>query len=175
MDLGMTTLNFPAALGGPEDVEPARDAIASARRRILDIERQLAYFDLLDIAQGLDKPATRMSFEMGSHYNDEGYSPHVCMAVDYVDEDGEAARAESDEEYGGFDSEDGEMFEPLREWAENLSDEVQSALERVQIDLTNPRAAASAVMGERGFCAHEALVLERSAAQAASGKPAARL
>lgn len=171
MAMSLNSFDLPASFCSEGDVKDAKGVsmVAKVEAHLLTLKLQESFFSLSKSLRE-DYPSIKsFSFDIGSHYNDEGYSPHINMNVTFENEEGNLERAESDEEYGGL-PEEAEHLDEFRYEIDNLPDAVQKKLVGRNIDCSDERALALSIMGPVGFAAYEAEILNRSAG--AGGKAA---
>lgn len=142
--------------------------VAKVEAHLLTLRLQESFFSLAKSLREEYPSIKSFSFDIGSHYNDEGYSPHINMVVDFENEEGARQRAASDEEYGGL-PEEAEHLDDFRYEIDNLPDSVQKKLVGKNMDCADERALALSIMGPVGFAAYEAEIMNRAASAGAKG------
>lgn len=147
---------LPLAIIDESRCAEAKRSIATMEKHILALERQMVFFKLRALLANRFPEVVSFVYEMGSHYNDEGYSDHVILSVVAQNEDGSKTTHEADDEYGSFRREDSVKYETLSEFVGAMPDKILSALSRARIHAQDERALASSVMGAEGFAHFEA-------------------
>lgn len=156
MPMPSIEIQLPIAVPDADWIECARRDIEQAEEHILRLRLQMAHHELVALLADTDAQVQRLNFYVGSHYDDNGYSPHIVLQVEFIDTDGSKRIESGDDEAGYFIDEDiEELFAPLRDHIDNLPEAAQSRLSNRWIDCKNPSAMARQVMGDEGFALWE--------------------
>lgn len=150
---------LPMAILSPSDARAARSSIAEVEAHILSLERQAFFFDMRDMLAKMFPEVVELSFEIGSHYNDEGYSDHINLTVTAAAGDGSRTTYVADTEYGSFYEEPGRKYDEISEFFRDIPDSVSHVLAGETLDASHERSLARGVMGEEGFARYEAAAL----------------
>lgn len=154
---------LPMAIAEKSETPFARAAIEKVKDHILSLERQAVFFDLRELLASDFPEVTSIRFDVGSHYNDEGYSNHINLRVVVAEADGSKTIHEADEEYGSFKEDLAEKYNELSDFIGDFPDSTVGALAGHDIDVSNERALARNVMGVEGFARYEAAMIEAAA------------